>query len=270
MTRIAGKTALVTGGAGAIGQGIAAALAEAGARVALADHDKDALDRAASNFARQGIRLFTATLDVTSAHQWAKAVHTVESELGPVQLLFGNAGVSALGVRIEEMESAYWQRVMEINVTGAILGIQAVVPRLRELGLDGHVVNTSSVAGLGVTMAGAGAYAASKMAVTALSEALELELEDTSIGVSVLCPGPVRSELWRTSRGALGLPDLDVPPADSRKGSASPDAMDPAVVGRIAVKGVEENRFYIVTHPEAMAALDVRHARLRAEAAPAF
>jgi len=265
MTLVAGRTALVTGGAGAIGQGIAAALAAAGAQVVLADRDEQALDRAADIFARQGMRMLTAALDVTSASQWARAVETAERQLGPVQLLFNNAGVSALGVRIEDMDGEYWQRVMAINVTSIILGVQAVVPRLRALGLDGHIVNTSSIAGLGVTMPGAGAYAASKMAVTALSEALEPELKDSGIGVSLLCPGPVRSELWRTSRGALGLPGLDAPPEDSRKGSASPDAMDPADVGRMTVKAVLENRFYVVTHPGAMTPLDVRHARLRAD-----
>lgn len=268
MTAIAGRTALVTGGAGAIGQGIAAALVAAGAQVALADRDAEALERAVGNFAERDVPVTPIVLDVTSADQWAQAVDTAERLLGPVQLLFNNAGVSALGVPVEDLDQDYWQRVMAINVTSVILGVQAVVPRLRERGLDGHIVNTSSVAGLGLNMAGGGAYAASKMAVTALSEALELELKDARIGVSLLCPGAVRSELWRTSRGALGLPGIDTPPESSRKGSASPDAMDPALVGEMTTKAVLANQFYVITHPEVITALDVRDARLRAGSGP--
>lgn len=269
MTRIAGKTALVTGGAGAIGQGIARALAAAGAQIALADCDEAQLSAAVERLAKDGLRALAVPLDVTKADQWIEAVDTVERKLGGVGLLFNNAGVSALGVRIEELDSDYWQRVMTINVTSIVLAVQTVVPRLRALGRDGHVVNTSSIAGLGATMPGAGAYAASKMAVTALTEVLELELKDTDIGVSLLCPGAVRSELWRSSRGALGLPGLEAPPESSRKGSASPDAMDPATVGRMTVEAIENNRFYIITHPETVAMLNSRDERLRRDAAAA-
>lgn len=263
MTRVAGKAALITGGAGAIGQGLAQALCAAGARVALADRDGEALGRAAQALADRGVEAITVKLDVTSADEWDIAIAAVERQLGTVQLLFNNAGVSALGVPVEDLAPDYWQRVIAINLTGVVLGVQAFLARLRVRGLEGHIVNTSSIAGLGVSMPGASAYCASKAGVTALTEVLEQELKPSGVGVSLLCPGPVRSELWRTSRGALGLADLAAPPADSLKGSAAPDAMDPAEVGRLTVEAVEQDRFYVITHPAALAMIDARQDRMR-------
>jgi NAD(P)-dependent dehydrogenase (short-subunit alcohol dehydrogenase family) len=130
-------------------------------------------------------------------------------------LLFNNAGVSAMGVALEAMPVDYWERVISINLTSVVLGIQSVLARVRAQRLEGHIVNTSSAARLGVAVAGGGAYVATKSALVALSEGLEAELRDAGIAVSVVCPGPVRSELWRTSRAALDLGEA-APPSDRR------------------------------------------------------
>lgn len=256
------SVALITGGAGAIGLALAAACAEAGARIAIADRDREALRRAGATLAGRGLEALEVELDVSDAGQWSSALGRIEDRLGPVRFLFNNAGVSALGVTVEDMTTDYWQRVVAINLTGVLLGTQAVVRNLRRLGLTGHVVNTASIAGLGLVLPGAAAYAATKSAVVALSEVLELELRETGIGVSVLCPGPVRSELWRSSRGALQLADVSSPPEASRMGSASPDAMDPVLVAAMVIDAVEAKRFYIATHPEFSGQIAARHERL--------
>lgn len=265
MTSIPGKIALITGAAGAIGESIAFACAAAGARIAIADRDSEALSRTAARLSEHGFPALQLDFDVTSAEQWKQAAEQVDRALGPVQLLFNNAGVSALGVAIEDIEAGYWDRVLSINLKGVVNGIQAVVPRLRAQGLDGHIVNTASIAGLGVTAPGGGAYMASKAALVALSEVLAQELRGTLIGVSVLCPGPVRSGLWRTSRSALSLPEIGTPPPASLAGSASPDAMNPDIVAGRVIEGVRAETFYIVTHPEFTPLIEARHARLLAD-----
>ena len=262
MSLLSDQVALVTGGAGAIGMGIAAACGDAGAKVAVADRDPVRLSHAVEALSARGNEVVGVPLDITSAQQWEAAVDDIEQRLGPVQLLFNNAGVSALGVPVEDMSIDYFSRVLAVNATSVVLGAQTIISRMRALGLNGHIVTTSSIMGLGVALAGGGAYAASKCAAVAISEALELELAGTGIKVSVLCPGPVRSELWKTSRSALQLPEVDVAPEASRRGSASPDAMDPMKVGRIAVQALARGSFYIVTHPEFVPDITSRHARM--------
>ena len=107
-------------------------------------------------------------------------------------------------------------------------------------------------------------YAATKFAVVGLSESLRVELAADGIGVSVLCPGGVRSRLWRTSRRVRGLPDTDTAPTDISGQSASPDAMDPYLVGLRVVDAVRDNELYVITHPEMRPGVVSRHERLMA------
>ena len=125
---------------------------------------------------------------------------------------------------------------------------------MRDAG-GGHIVNTSSMGGL-IGSPALAPYSAAKFGVVGLSESLRAELAEWGIGVSVLCPGGVRSRLWRTSRPVRGLPDADIPPLDVSGQSARPEAMDPYEVGRRVLDAVVADEFYIITHPEFRAAIE--------------
>lgn len=257
------KVAFVTGSAGGIGLGIARALAEAGMKVALADIDKDALAEATTTLGRSGATVFAVPLDVTDRRAWQAAVDTVGAELGPIQVLANNAGVSTLGMSFEEISPEIWDKVVQINLNGVFNGVHYVLPQMQAAG-SGHIVNTSSMGGLLGSVPKLSPYAATKFAVVGLSESLRVELAEENIGVSVLCPGGVRSRLWRTSRAIRGLPDTDVPPSDMSGQSAGPHGMDPDEVGLRVLDAVRNNELYVITHPEMRPGVVARNERLMA------
>ena len=258
----AGKVAFVTGGASGIGLGIARAMAEEGAKLAIADVRSDVLEAAADDLRRSGATVATIALDVRDRPAWEAAVERVERELGPVQLLVNNAGVSMLGLTFDEVSPGMWDQIVDINLTGVYNGIHYFLPGMLAAG-SGHIVNTSSMGGL-VGFAALSAYSATKFAVVGLSESLRAEFEPHNIGVSVLCPGGVRSDLWRTSRGVRGLPDTDVPPSDMSAQSASATGMDPYEVGGDVVRAILANELYVITHPELSSVVATRGANLLA------
>ena len=247
MDQLVGKVAFITGSAGGIGFGIARAFAEAGMKIVLSDIDELELEKAAAELKEAGADAMAIPLDVTDRDDWARAVERVTIEMGPVQLLVNNAGVSTLGLTFDEIGPDLWDRVIAVNLTGVYNGIHYFLHGMRAAG-GGHIVNTSSMGGL-LPSPALVPYSASKAAVVALSEALRAELADAGIGVSVLCPGGVQSRLWRTSRAVRGLPDTDTPPSDISGQSARPDAMDPYEVGRRVLDAVLANEPYIMTHP---------------------
>jgi NAD(P)-dependent dehydrogenase (short-subunit alcohol dehydrogenase family) len=258
---LAGKVAFVTGAAGGIGLGIARACVDSGMKVVIADIDATMLEDAAEDLRRRAdATVMAVVLDVTDRARWAEVARQVAAEMGPVQLLVNNAGVSTLGVPFEEVTPELWDRVVAINLTGVFNGMHAFVETMRGAG-GGHIVNTSSMGGF---FAGArlAPYAATKSAVVALSEALRHEFADSGIGVSVLCPGSVRTRLWRTSRAMRGLPDRETPPPELTGGSADPSGMDPDEVGRRVLAGVRANDLYIFTHTRYREGMEDRHRRL--------
>jgi NAD(P)-dependent dehydrogenase (short-subunit alcohol dehydrogenase family) len=259
----AGKTAFITGAASGIGLGMARAFAGAGMKVAMTDCDTGALEAAAADLAATGATVLALPLDVTDRAAFARAAEAAEAALGPVRLLCNNAGVSALGLMIETIDPAVWDKVVDINLGGVFNGVHTFIGRMRAAG-GGHIVNTASLAGLSVGGAGLGAYVASKFAVTGLSEALRVELAPAGIGVSVLCPGAVRTQLWRTSRRIRGLPDIDTPPPEALIASASPDGLDPLEVGLRVLEAVRTDEFYILTHDTTRNAVARRHDEIMA------
>jgi NAD(P)-dependent dehydrogenase (short-subunit alcohol dehydrogenase family) len=263
MEDLNGKVAFVTGSAGGIGLGMARAFATAGMKIALADVDAATLAEAAADLESSGATVLPITLDVTDRAGWAAAATSVESALGPVQVLCNNAGVSTLGLMFEDIAPEMWDKVVAINLTGVYNGVHTFLGSMRAAG-GGHIVNTSSMGGLMGNVAGLSPYAATKFAVVGLSESLRAELADSGIGVSVLCPGGVRSRLWRTSRPLRGLPDTDVPPDDMSGQSASPNAMDPYLVGLRVLDAVQDNELYVFSHPEMRPAIVGRHERMMA------
>jgi NAD(P)-dependent dehydrogenase (short-subunit alcohol dehydrogenase family) len=253
------KVAFVTGSAGGIGLGIARACIDAGMKVALSDIDGATLEEAAAELRGGDADVVACILDVADRESWTQCAREVERALGPVHLLVNNAGVSTLGLRFDDITPAMWDRVISINLTGAFNGVRCFLGGMRAAG-GGHIVNISSMGGL----AGAPSlapYVASKFGLVGLSEALQYELADSGIGVSVVCPGQVRSRLWRTSRAVKGLPDIETPPEDFTGGSARA-TMTSDEVGKRVLDAVVAGEFYVMTHPEFRGVVSDRHERL--------
>jgi NAD(P)-dependent dehydrogenase (short-subunit alcohol dehydrogenase family) len=248
MRDLAGKAAFVTGAASGIGLAIAQACAAEGMKVVLADIDESTLGESADALGETGAEVMAFTLDVTDRDRWARAAAEVPAAMGPVQLLVNNAGISTNGLPIDEIAPELWDRVIDIDLTGAYNGVHTFLDGMRSAG-GGHIVNTSSVGGL-VGSAKLAPYCAAKAALIGLSEALRAELAPSGIGVSVLCPGGVRTRLWRTSRAARGLPDTETPPDDASGQSARAEML-PDDVARRVIAGVRNDEPYIMTHTDA-------------------
>ncbi len=268
MEPLAGRTALITGGASGIGLGMARAFVAAGLRVAIADINDAAL--AAAEAALPGLGA-AVQLDVARAADWERALDEVEAALGPVEILCNNAGVGqgrfadGRDTTVAEMPEALWRMVLEINATGTFLGARAVLPRMLARGQGGHIVNTASTGGL-MAPAGIAAYCASKFAVVGLSESMRAELAPAGIGVSVLCPGGVRSNLFASSvairartPGAFG--GLATVGSEALRIEQA-QRMDPVRVGEMVLRAIAGNAMYIIPHPEYRGHIEERHAAL--------
>lgn len=236
----AGRTAFVTGAASGIGLAIACALLAKGVRVALADWDRDSL---ATVVADLGDAALAIPLDVTDREAWGRAKAATEAHFGPVSILVNNAGIAPDGNPLDSMPEAHFDRMVAIKLTGTYNGIRSFVPTMRAAG-DGHIVNTASMAGLNIR-ANLGAYTASKFAIVGLSEVLRAELEPVGVGVSVLCPGLVATNLGINSgRGAL------------------PGGIDAAIVADQVIDGITHNHLHIITHVEQRSAVEHRMQRV--------
>ena len=268
MQMLAGKTALITGGASGIGLGMARSFLAAGLRVAIADINEAALEAAKAALPGLGLAL---QLNVTRAAEWERALDAVEATLGRVDILCNNAGVGqgrfadGRDTSVAEMPEALWRMVLEINATGTFLGARAVVRRMLADGQGGHIVNTASTGGL-MAPGGIAAYCASKFAVVGLSEALRAELAPAGIGVSVLCPGGVRSNLFASSVAVrAGLPDAFEGLATTGSEALrieQAQRMDPVFVGQKVLAAIAGNAMYIIPHPEYLGHIEERHAAL--------
>jgi NAD(P)-dependent dehydrogenase (short-subunit alcohol dehydrogenase family) len=237
----AGKVVFITGGGGGIGGGMAAAFAERGACIILADVNVAHAEEEAAKLPLQADVLVTH-LDVTDARSWSAAFHRVEDSFGPVDILCNNAGISSGFKPLVNTPSDEFDRVMSINVKGVYNGICAVAPAMMARG-SGHIVNTSSMNGLNPFGTFA-AYSASKFAVLGLSDAVRQELAPFGVGVSTLFPGLTRS---RMSESATDGPIAQNP---ERAASIRANMMEPLWLGRAVVRAVEANEPYIITHPE--------------------
>jgi NAD(P)-dependent dehydrogenase (short-subunit alcohol dehydrogenase family) len=245
ITELRGKVAFITGAAGGIGLGIARACVGAGMKVAMADIDAAELERSAEALGRNGGDVRAVPLDVTDLGAWEAARQRVEADLGVVQLLCNNAGVSAMGIAIEELTPDLWRNVNAVNYDAVFYGVRTFLSGMEATG-SGHIVNTSSNSAAIGALPKLAVYVASKAAVIGLSEALRVDLAPRGVGVSVLIPGAVRSRLWRTSRRVRGLPDIETPPEDISGQSARAPG-DPVKVGKMVLDAVLRDDPYIFT-----------------------
>jgi NADP-dependent 3-hydroxy acid dehydrogenase YdfG len=242
------KVAVVTGAASGIGYAIASRAAAERMTVVLADIDIERLEQAAASLAARGASVHSMEVDVADRVSVQELAAAVRAEVGDVWLLVNNAGVY-MSAPFVEMPLAQWEFVVGVNLWGVVHCMQAFLPGMVARD-SGYVVNTSSIDGL-VTVRNATSYVAAKHAVTALSEALFRELEEagSAVGVSVLCPAAVDTDIlqsvrhWPSRLGpAPAVPPRDYPPLD--------DVMRPDQVADILFAGLAERRFWILTHPE--------------------
>jgi NAD(P)-dependent dehydrogenase (short-subunit alcohol dehydrogenase family) len=250
MKDFAGRTAFVTGGANGVGVGIVRALLAEGCNVAIADVRADSIERALKSL--RGKPVMGVQVDVSSRQGLARAADQVEAKFGAVSLLFNNAGVN-LFQTIEESSFDDWDWIMGVNLQGPINGVMTFAPRMVAAGKGGYIVNTASMAGF---LAGgvAGIYNTTKFAVRGMSESLRASLAPHGIGVSVLCPGLVKSYIYasddirpeRLKAGAKPVNQEGV----KRLASIHEFGMEPDVIAARVLDAMRENRFHIFTHPE--------------------
>lgn len=250
MIDFAGRTAFVTGGANGIGIGLVRALLAEGCKVAIADIRQDAIEKALKTLDNQSV--MGVQVDVSSRDAMEKAADEVEAKFGPVSLLFNNAGIN-LFQTIEDSSYSDWDWVMGVNLHGPINGVMTFVPRMIAAGNGGYIVNTASMAGW-LASGAPGIYNTTKFAVRGMSESLRYSLAPHGIGVSILCPGLVKSYIYASD---------DVRPKELLDGAKPVDTanvqrlaefhefgMEPDVIAARVLDGMRENRTYIFSHPE--------------------
>jgi NAD(P)-dependent dehydrogenase (short-subunit alcohol dehydrogenase family) len=265
MRELNGRAAVITGGASGIGLATARALARCGTRVFLADVEVDALDRAVSSLTEAGATAEGFVCDVGDRDAVHRLADAAFERMGAVHILFNNAGV-AVGGPIAGMKHSDWEWTLRVNLWGAIHGVEAFVPRLIEQRQGGHVLFSASFAGL-VPNVGLGPYCVSKYGVVALAEVLHRELRPHEIGVSVLCPMRVRTNIDRSERNRpreLGGPEAS--PRVANLGEENPDwsggVLDVDAVAARVVDGVLADRLYILPHAESREPVRRRFARI--------
>lgn len=258
MQDLAGKVAVVTGGAGGLGRAMAEAFLSDGMAVALADIEEGALDATARELSAAGevLAVVTDVTDPGSVEDLERAVH---ERFGGYHVVCNNAGVGGHFGLTWETPVEEWRWVFDVNIWGVIHGIRAFVPALVAQG-SGHVVNTASLAGW-IGGAAMGPYSASKHAVLAISESLRSELAavGADVGVSVLCPGMVNSGImtsernWPSHLGPEPAHGQQRPPVVETmrrlllEGTTG-GGLDPVEVAAVVLEGIRTNRFVLTTH----------------------
>ena len=267
MQQLSGKTAVVIGGGSGIGRGIALALADEGMNLVIADIEQGAAQAVAEEVRKRNVRALAVAVDATRSDSLDRLAREAYGEFGAVQLLSNNAGVMPTLGPLEERSDEDWLWVLSVNLHGIVRGVQAFLPRMKAQGGEAHIQNTASMAGITVSgFPGIGLYTASKHACVGYTLSLRNELADTGIGVSVLCPGMVVSNLSATSArnrpAEFGGPLREPEEADPQLRAQMMSAEE---CGKIVVGGIRENRAHIITHPETQSLVEEQQRALLAD-----
>jgi NAD(P)-dependent dehydrogenase (short-subunit alcohol dehydrogenase family) len=250
---VAGRVAVVTGGASGIGRATVLELARRGAQVVAADLHEDRLEEVRVAVEAMGARILTVRCDVSLDAQVEHLRDEVLEEMGRVDLLMNNAGVVALGPP-ETMTMADWDWILQVNLYGVVRGVRAFLPHMLARG-SGHVVNTASLAGLFAYAWDSIPYITGKFAVAGFTEALALYANPLGVGVTLVCPGLVDTNLGETAR----FPGID-DPGRWLQAIALPDPVTPEEVATRVCDAVAAGRFLVTT------ADDLVRARVRERA----
>ena len=265
MDRLRDRVAVVTGAASGIGLAMVERFAAEGMKIVMADVETAALDAAATTVRPKAPAVLTVSVDVSRAEDVERLARETYAAFGAVHVVCNNAGVAVIGA-VHEHSLADWQWVIGVNLWGVIHGVRAFVPRMLAGGDEGHIVNTASIAGLS-TAPFMSVYDVTKHGVVALSESMFKEFEATGapIGVSVVCPGLINTNIMRSARNR--------PSELADEGKSGPMAQQfgqglgerltrgypPSEVADQVLRGIREKRFYVVpAQPEVLEAVTVR------------
>jgi len=274
MQELAGRVAVVTGAASGIGKALAERFAAEGMHAVLVDVEAGPLAVVAEALRAAGTEVEAAALDVRDAAALEALAAKCEQRFGGAHVLCNNAGVAS-GGRTWEIDAEEWDWVLGVNLVGVVNGIRAFVPGMIARGEPGHVVNTASIAGLTCPPFMA-PYNVTKHGVVALSETLRADLAavQAPIGVSVLCPGWVRTRIHESDRNKPGFDptrveaDPTLYPLRDLVRSFIEDGMGPEDAADHVVAAIRAEQFWIRTHPEMEAGIAARCAAVAAAENP--
>ena len=265
MDTLNGKGAVVTGGASGIGLATAKVLASKGAKVVLADIEQSALDAAVEGMRTAGADVHGVVCDVRSLTAVQAMADAAFDALGKVHVVFNNAGI-AVGGPILDMSHDDWRWTIDVDLWGPIHGVEAFLPRIVEQDEGGHILFTASFAGL-VPNSGLGPYCVAKYGVVAVAEVLYRELRQHQIGVSVLCPMRVGTNIGSSERNRQ--PDYGeaaeqarVLDQDAGNADLAGRVIEVDGVARLTVDAIEQNRLYILPHEESRESIRRRFERI--------
>jgi len=268
MKDLSGQTAFVTGAASGIGLGIATALSRAGAKVMLCDIEEEALAKAVATLTLANADVDGVRADVSLKAELQAAADATVARYGKVHILVNNAGVGGAGF-YGQWTDASWNWVVGVNLMSVIWGIEIFGPLIEAHGEGGHIVSTASIAGLisGVSPS----YNVTKYGVVALSEGLRMALAPRAIGVSVLCPGIIRTQIMNSHRNIpKRFGSVEAPPTKGRLaefvkefGERVSKGIDPLYVGELVREGIENDWPYIFTDTEFEPLIDGRFAAIK-------
>lgn len=259
------KVAVITGGNSGIGLGIARALAAEGTHLVLSGLHADKSERAAKALAEEfGVRVLGVGSDAAKRDAVEALADLAFREFGRVDILVANAGVGFRG-EMHKIDDNDWDWLMGLNVRGVYLACSVFVKRFLAQGTPSHIVITGSEQSVGMTPYGSmPVYAASKHAVLGFADAIRADYAGNGIAVTLLCPGPVATDIWDIER--------DRPPEFGTRGESNEESrkliqelgMDPAIVGRMTVEGVKAGDFYVFTHDYIRGLVDGRYQEMSA------
>jgi NAD(P)-dependent dehydrogenase (short-subunit alcohol dehydrogenase family) len=241
MNTLEDKIAVVTGAASGIGRAIARSLAGRGAHIVAVDIDTAGINTLATNLAAHGGSAVTCTVDVSEPDAFDDVLDTALERFGRVDVVVNNVGVLTNGLP-QDIPVDEWQRILNVNLMSVVRSNAAFLPLLLDQG-SGHVVNTASVAGLFTYSYDRLPYAATKAAIVQISEGLALYLRPRNIGVTLLCPGPVLTNI------ASSMPRFGAGAAMRTPGDQF-ELLDPAPIGDLVAEAIVHNRFFVPTHPQ--------------------
>jgi NAD(P)-dependent dehydrogenase (short-subunit alcohol dehydrogenase family) len=252
MKDLKGKTAFITGAASGVGFGMAQAFLKEGMKVAIADIRADGLDAAKEALQKTSKDIHCVKVDITDRDAMAAAANETEAHFGKVHMLCNNAGINVFGP-IEQANYDDWDWIMDVNLNAVFTGIKCFLPKIQAHGEGGHIVNTASMASF-CSGPGACIYTAAKAAVRGLTECLWYGLVPQGIGVSLVCPGLVNSninlseEIRPESRADTGyVPDQEW---IDRLAVVQKMGMEPTEIGEKILRGILNDDLYIFTHPD--------------------
>lgn len=249
-----GRTAVITGGASGIGLGMARSLAGRGMQLVLADLDEALLKSAEKEFSAAGTSVVCQVCDVSKLEEVERLAEVTMERFGAVHVVCSNAGVG-IPTSARNVKLADWEWIINVDLWGPIYAVKTFLPLIEEQGV-GHINATSSMAGL-ISSQMMGAYNVAKHGVVALMAAVERELraKKSNVRASVLCPGPINTNISRHSvdfRPGRGRPKGDSEKAGKLAGNiqaALEQGMHPDEVGELVANAIEQEKFWILTHP---------------------